>query len=388
MNKKDIKFLMLLLNHEYGGEIEMPDFLIVMDFMRRVDKNPQLLDDFRVAVENTIEEHDHTVEISHDNHHHHGLHHHTLGPQHQHQQQDGQQHGQEVGVDILEPSSPPVSLSSRLSVGDLKVETLDSNLPSTSASSFSQEPLKQSSGEVGALFTPRIPSGSTPVGSRRRSQYVSVDAFTSRNNKLQRELHAKDIARDNMMEEIKRIKAELKSTERRIQFLELSGGSMSLSPSSARLTSDASENGDKSSPALVGSSRSGRSMSTESGAWSTPPQRKRSLRKLGSQLFSNVNPNNWSSSSLDELVSKPNSTGQSVDSSQSRTRARVSGEGDGDDEGGVDDDRGRRFSPLFALRQFRNSKSKSFEKEKDALTARSSHMCDNNTKVEEYPLDQ
>lgn len=65
MNKKDIKYLMLSIDRKYIGNIELPEFLVLMDFMRRVDKTPELLNQFRIAVENTLEDHNKVVEIMH-----------------------------------------------------------------------------------------------------------------------------------------------------------------------------------------------------------------------------------------------------------------------------------------------------------------------------------
>mmetsp|Transcript_28177 Transcript_28177/g.33391 ORF Transcript_28177/g.33391 Transcript_28177/m.33391 type:complete len:1260 (+) Transcript_28177:99-3878(+) len=58
MNKRDIDNYMQCIDLSYYGSIELPEFIVLMDFMRRVDEVPSLLYSFREAYDQAINEDD------------------------------------------------------------------------------------------------------------------------------------------------------------------------------------------------------------------------------------------------------------------------------------------------------------------------------------------
>lgn len=176
-----------------------------MDFMRRINSNPKLLQDFRESVENTIEEHDHTVEIK-DSHH--------QVPSHRDSEGD-------IEVTDYVPSGEEDIVQSA---------AIALTAPSSPTETTRRE-INPPPSIITPSSTPSMTPSTPPAANRRRSQFVSIDTFSNKNSKLQRESHSKDIMRDHMNEEIKKLSLELLKTERRIQFLELSSGK-SISQSS------------------------------------------------------------------------------------------------------------------------------------------------------------
>lgn len=59
-----LSLLLSYIKNKKNREIDMPDFLVLMDFMYKVNSSPKILHIFRHAVANTIEDHNKTVEIT------------------------------------------------------------------------------------------------------------------------------------------------------------------------------------------------------------------------------------------------------------------------------------------------------------------------------------